>query len=96
MIGRLTHEEINIACRNIGINLECGGCAENFYTGYNDPEHHNENCTCTRKAGAIQMLYTIVTEQDRLSFTEAVNHNLAQGWKLCGGPFITTFCLWAR
>jgi hypothetical protein len=41
----LTHEEIIIACRNIGINLECGGCAENFYTGFNDLSPHNHYCT---------------------------------------------------
>lgn len=45
MIGGLTHEEIIVACRNIGINLECGGCAENFYTGFNDLSHHDSNCT---------------------------------------------------
>lgn len=40
----LTHEEIKIACRNMGINLDCGGCASAFYTGYGgDP--HDENCT---------------------------------------------------
>lgn len=40
----LTHDEIKIACRNIGINLDCGGCASAFYTGYGgDP--HDEQCT---------------------------------------------------
>lgn len=48
MTGGLTHDEIIIACRNMGINLECGGCAENFYTGHNVPEHHDDKI-CTRK-----------------------------------------------
>lgn len=43
--NELTHDEILVACRNIGINLECGGCAENFYTGFNNPLHHDTNCT---------------------------------------------------
>lgn len=45
----LTHDEIAVACRNIGINLECGGCAENFYTGYNDPNHHDSHCSKKQK-----------------------------------------------
>lgn len=48
MVGGLTHGEIIIACRNMGINLECGGCAENFYTGFNDPLHHDDKI-CAKK-----------------------------------------------
>jgi hypothetical protein len=29
----LTHEQIEIACQNVGIDLHCPGCAELFYTG---------------------------------------------------------------
>ena len=43
-ISGLTYEETVIACRNVGINLECRGCAENFYIGFNDPSHHDQNC----------------------------------------------------
>lgn len=41
--GSLTADEILIACRNIGIDLRCGGCAEAFYTGYSQPDH-DEHC----------------------------------------------------
>lgn len=39
----LSHEEIIVACRNVGLNLECGGCASVFYTGTDAP--HDENCS---------------------------------------------------
>lgn len=39
----LTYKEIEIACLNIGINLECPGCASLFYTGIGDS--HDENCS---------------------------------------------------
>lgn len=41
----LTHEQLNVACKNIGINLACKGCAQLFYTGVNDEYFHDENCT---------------------------------------------------
>lgn len=31
--GSLTHDQIEVACRNIGYDLTCGACAELFYTG---------------------------------------------------------------
>lgn len=46
MANGLTHEEILIACHNIGINLDCGGCAGNFYTGHNDIPHDGH---CSRR-----------------------------------------------
>lgn len=58
--GSLTFEEIAIACRNVGINLECGGCASAFFTGYvGDP--HDENCTqqssCSHLFGTADLVY---------------------------------------
>jgi len=41
----LTHEEIVVACRNVGIDLECGACAAQFYTGSAPGLTH----TCERK-----------------------------------------------
>lgn len=41
--GSLTFAEIEVACANMGINLECGGCASEFYTGHTEP--HDEACT---------------------------------------------------
>lgn len=47
--GSLTFAEIEVACANMGINLECGGCASEFYTGHTEP--HDE--TCTRESGML-------------------------------------------
>ena len=45
--GSLTFEQTRAACRNIGVNLDCGGCAALFYTGFGGCEHDascsNEN-----------------------------------------------------
>lgn len=37
----LTEEELLIACRNVGVNLECGRVASIFYTGASNVE-----CDC--------------------------------------------------
>ena len=37
--GELTFEEMRRACENMGINLLCGACAEQFYTGITLNEH---------------------------------------------------------
>lgn len=47
--GSLTFEECVVACRNVGIDLTCGGCASAFYTGH--AESHDEGCR-TAPAGA--------------------------------------------
>lgn len=44
LVAGLTYEELLVACKNVGINLDCGGCAANFYTGVNDIVH-DKNCT---------------------------------------------------
>jgi hypothetical protein len=39
----LTHDEIKIACKNVGVDLDCDACAEVFYTGAAMHEHkHGE------------------------------------------------------
>lgn len=43
-IDGLTHKEIIVACRNVGIDLTCPACANYFYTGINDTPHA-DNCT---------------------------------------------------
>lgn len=45
--GGLTHEQISVACRNVGINLQCGACAEMFYTGSTTIEHDHSTLTYT-------------------------------------------------
>jgi hypothetical protein len=44
--GGLSSKEIEAACANLGINLECGGCAALFYAGVNDCPHDR---ACTRQ-----------------------------------------------
>jgi hypothetical protein len=46
--GSLSYEEIIIACKNIGFNLECGACAMLFYTGFGGYEHEPN---CNNKPG---------------------------------------------
>ena len=43
----LTHDQLVIACRNIGYNLECGECASIFFTGYGGYPHDD---SCPKKA----------------------------------------------
>ncbi len=40
----LTHAELIIAGRNFGLDLSCGACAAQFYTGYGGYQHDD---TCT-------------------------------------------------
>lgn len=40
----LTHEEIVVACRNIGYDMTCGACAALFYTGGGGYDH-DPGCT---------------------------------------------------
>lgn len=49
--GELTYQELVTACRNVGIDLTCGGCATAFYTGTNAP--HDTHCTTTERAAKI-------------------------------------------
>lgn len=72
-ISGLTHEEIAIACRNVGINLECGGCAENFYTGYNNPLHHNQKCTKGYTLYTSTDNYTPPNYENFFNFIESEN-----------------------
>ena len=52
-VGFLTSEQVKAACSNIGINLDCGGCAALFYTGFGGYEHDascsNENASCSNE-----------------------------------------------
>ena len=42
--GSLTHDQLMGACSNIGVNLDCGGCAALFYTSFGGYEH-GPQCT---------------------------------------------------
>lgn len=41
--GGLTHDELVMACRNIGYDLTCGACAAVFFTGFGLP-HDTHTC----------------------------------------------------
>jgi hypothetical protein len=43
--GALTFDQAKAACANMGINLDCGSCAAQFYTGFGGYDH---DATCTR------------------------------------------------
>lgn len=82
--GLLTFEQICIACKNIGIDLACGGCAANFFTGFNDCPH-DEHCTATSPKTVRCQNYRRhkMTEQDFASkieweggITEALDYGL--------------------
>lgn len=45
--GGLTDDEIHVACKNIGHDMTCGSCAEQFYCGSSRFEH-----TCAKHAPA--------------------------------------------
>jgi hypothetical protein len=47
--GGLTFDQAKAACANMGINLDCGSCAAQFYTGFGGYDH---DATCTRAAVA--------------------------------------------
>ena len=44
IVDGLTHIEIIAACKNVGVDLNCGQCAAIFYTGSGTYEH-----TCKKK-----------------------------------------------
>lgn len=35
----LTFEELEVACKNVGVDLDCGQCASVFFTGHGTYEH---------------------------------------------------------
>lgn len=43
----LTFDELIAACRNVGVDLTCGGCAANFFTG-TGASSHDEGCKTIR------------------------------------------------
>jgi guanosine-3',5'-bis(diphosphate) 3'-pyrophosphohydrolase len=42
--GGLTNDEIVVACRNVGVDLNCGACASNFFTGQGSSSPHDATC----------------------------------------------------
>jgi len=36
-VRRMTDEQLTAALTNVGVNLECGGCAAALFTGYGEP-----------------------------------------------------------
>lgn len=52
MENGLTHEQLVIACRNIGYDLTCGQCASVFYTGIGIYPH-DSTCKTPKSEGAV-------------------------------------------
>jgi hypothetical protein len=48
----LTHEDLVIACTNIGVDITCGRCAGVFFTG-SASEPHDPTCTTSRAADEL-------------------------------------------
>jgi hypothetical protein len=49
MVNGLTHQELAIACRNIGLDLTCGACACLFYTGHGGVYEHDATCKTDKR-----------------------------------------------
>lgn len=52
----LSHEDIILACKNLGINLDCAGCSTLFFTGHK--EAHDVNCY-----GSVMLLKTLFPKE---------------------------------
>lgn len=64
----LSHFEIYQACLNIGVNLDCGGCATTFYTGTGHSVPHDKNCLLNKPKPEPELKLTtveIIPGQDR-------------------------------
>lgn len=48
----LTHEQLVVACANIGYDLTCGQCASVFYTG-TGIYPHDETCKTPKAPGRL-------------------------------------------
>jgi hypothetical protein len=69
--GDLTHDEIVVACRNIGHDLKCGACAEVFYTGFTgDP--HDLGCESTNRYPVVEEVVSGREEPPRREFEMSV------------------------
>ncbi len=51
----LTHEELVVACRNIGYDLTCGQCASVFYTGAGTYPHDDTCGTPGTSNGNVEI-----------------------------------------
>lgn len=69
--GGLSYEEIYIACRNVGINLECGGCASEFYSGHS--EEHDKNCS------RLPPLYQVEVSNGQITNLKVVDERTHRG-----------------
>lgn len=76
----LTHDEIVIACKNIGFDIECGACAGLFYTGTSLGEHDPGCRTVQHMFNAFELL------QRLLQGAEITAHVRSRG---CGDIHVT-------
>ncbi len=65
MNNGLTHEELVVACRNIGFDLTCGACAGQFYTGSQLGAHTcpSGGRTETQRADGAEAALSLQTER---------------------------------
>lgn len=66
----LTHEQIIIACKNIGYDLTCGSCAAVFFTGYGGYPH-----TC---ASTDPVVSEVAALEAQLTAARAENERLRE------------------
>lgn len=55
MVDGLTHEELIVACKNIGHDLTCGACAGVFFSGSTFIQEHSASCFTYAKAHFIMV-----------------------------------------
>lgn len=61
--SKLNHEQLTQACKNIGFDLACGACAEQFFTG-SKMHDHDESCAGYRNCKACSIEAEIGTEEN--------------------------------
>lgn len=55
----LTHDQLVVACRNIGLDLRCGACASRFFTGH-AMDNHDAGCASNRPTDSKVRLWRYV------------------------------------
>jgi hypothetical protein len=61
--AQLNNEQLTQACKNIGFDLTCGACAEQFFTG-SRMHDHDKSCSTYQQCKACSIEAEIGTEED--------------------------------